>query len=120
MGMRSQKVQEALRREISEIVQREIKDPRMGFTTITKVDITKDLKNAYIYYSVLGREKEAKSTRFALQSAEGYIRKLIGERLKMRYVPEIQFRIDDSMENARKVQDILDKIKDERETDEQE
>jgi ribosome-binding factor A len=114
MGMRPERVKEALRREISQIVQKEIKDPRMGFTTITKVEISKDLKNADIYYSVLGEEGDAKRTRYALKSAEGYIRKLIGDRLGLRFVPEIRFRTDRSMEHSKKVYDILDKIKKER------
>lgn len=111
MGTRPEKVQEALRREISLIIQKDIKDPRLGFTTITKVKVSKDLKNADIYYSVLGDEKEARNTMHALSSAEGYIKKLIGDRLKMRFVPDIKFRVDRSMEHSRKIFEILDKIK---------
>lgn len=118
MGMRPKRVQEALRREISVIVQKEIKDSRMGFTTVTKVEISKDLKNATVYYSVLGTEKEKRNTKFALSSAEGYIRKLIGDRIQMRFIPEIRFKIDKSIEHSQKIFDILEKIKKEKTEDE--
>ena len=117
MGMRPERVQEAIRREVSLIIQKEIKDPRLGFVTITKVEISKDLKNAHIYYIVLGEEKEAKSSRGALISAEGYIRKLIGDRIKMKFVPEIKFKPDRSMEHTRRVYEILDNIKKEKRED---
>ncbi len=110
MGIRPGRVQEALRREISLIIHKEIKDPRLGFTTITKVEVSKDLKNARVYYSVL-EEKDAKNTMHALASAEGYIKKLIGDRLKMRFVPDIKFVVDKSMEHSRRVLEILDEIK---------
>jgi len=113
MGIRPERVQEAFRREISSIIQKEIKDPRMGFITVTKVEVSKDLKNAYVYYSVLN-QKEEMNTMHALRSSKGYIRKLVGDRIKMRYVPDITFRLDKSMENTRRVYDILDKIKKEK------
>lgn len=118
MGIRPEKVREALRREISLIIQKEIKDPRLGFTTITRVEVSKDLKNANVYYSVLGDEREAKNTMHALASAEGYIKRLIGDRLKMKFVPDIKFRVDKSMEHTRRVFEILDKIKKEGRKDE--
>lgn len=110
MGVRPERVQEALRREVSLIIQKEIKDPRLGFTTITKVEISKDLKNAHIYYSVMD-EKDAINTKHALMSAEGYIKKLIGDRLKMKFMPNIKFKADKTMEHSRRVLEILEKIK---------
>ncbi|MFH1754034.1 MAG: 30S ribosome-binding factor RbfA [Candidatus Omnitrophota bacterium] len=111
MGTRPERVQEALRREISMIVQKEIKDPRLGFITVTKVEITKDLKNAYVYYSVLGKDKDANNAKHALQSAAGFIRKLVGDRISMRYVPAITFRQDKSLEHTKRIYEILDNIK---------
>lgn len=113
MGMRPQRVQEAIKREVSLIIQKEIKDPRLGFTTITKVEVSKDLKNATIYYSVLDGE-EKKNTWHALKSAEGYIKGLIGDRINMKFVPNIRFELDKSMEHTRKVFEILDQIKKEK------
>jgi ribosome-binding factor A len=114
MGIRPERVQEALRREISLIIQKEIKDPRLGFTTITKVEISRDLKNAKVFYSVLGSEKDENNTRHALASAEGFIKKLIGDRIKMRFVPDIKFVADRSMEHQRRVFKILDDLKKEK------
>ncbi len=113
MGIRPKRVQEALRREISLIIQNDIKDPRLGFVTITKVEVSKDLKTARAYYSVFDKNKE-KKTAYALASAAGFIRSLIGDRVKMRSVPEIIFCIDKSMEQTRKVYEILDNIKKEK------
>ena len=118
MGTRPEKIREILRREISTIIQQEIKDPRIGFVTVTKVEVSKDLKYAYAYYSVMGKEKEARGTRFALMSAAGYIRKLVGDRVKIRLVPEIKFRIDKSLESTKRIYEILETIKKERENDE--
>lgn len=118
MGTRPEKVKEALRREISTIIQKEIKDPRVGFVTITRVEISKDLEHAYVYYSVMGSQKDAKNTKCALDSAAGYIRKLVAARVKMRYVPEIRFRPDKSLENTKRIYEILDSIKKEREHNE--
>lgn len=112
MRTRPQRVQEQIRREISLIVHNEVKDPRLGFVTITRVEISKDLKNAAVYYSVLN-EKEVKNTGHALSSAGGYIKGLIGERLKLRFVPNIEFKVDKSMDHTRKIYEILDKIKSE-------
>lgn len=111
MGMRPERVKEALRREVSLIVQKEIKDPRLGFITVTKVEISRDLKTAIVYYSVLGEDKDVKGTYHALKSAGGYIRKLIGDRIKMKYVPEIRFEKDKSLEHTHRVYEILDDIK---------
>lgn len=116
MSKRPAKVQEALRREISLILHKEIKDPRLGFTTITKVEITKDLKNAIVYYSVLDK-KDVMNTKHALMSSAGYIKGLIGDRIKMRVVPDIHFRLDESMEHTRRVFEILENIKKEKKED---
>lgn len=107
---RAQRVQAALKEEVSRIIHDDLKDPRIGFVTVTKVDLTADLRSAKIYYSVLGNEKNKKDTRTGLRQAKGYIRKLIGDRLKLRYTPEIAFYLDDSHEYAQRIEDIIDKI----------
>ncbi len=118
MGTRPERVQEALRREVSVIIQKEIKDPRLGFVTVTRVKISKDLKNADIYYSVLGEEKDRAQTEYALKSAGGYVRKLIGDRIKMKFVPALRFFRDRSMDHTRRVYEILDDIKKGKKSDE--
>jgi len=113
-SQRAERVQEALRQEISRIVQNEIKDPRLGFITITKVELTKDLRLARVYFSVLGEDKDKRLALKGLNSAKGYIKGLIADRVKLRLTPEIAFNIDVSEEHTRKIYDILDKIKKER------
>lgn len=105
------RVQEALRQEISKIVHGEMKDPRIGFITITKVDLTKDLRYARVYFSILGEDKDKKLALKGLNNAKGYIKGLIADRIKLRYMPEIAFAIDESLEHTKHIYDILDQIK---------
>jgi len=114
MSTRPERVQEAIRQEVSRIVQNEIKDPRLGFITITKVELTKDLRYARVYFSVLGEYKDKALAMKGLNSARGYIKGLIADRIKLRFAPEIAFAIDDSLEHTRKICDILDKLKKEK------
>ncbi len=115
MGLRHQKVITALKREISNIVHNELKDSRLGFVTIMRVDLTADLRYARVYFSVLGTEKEQKATQEALKSAKPFIRCLIAQRIKLRFVPEITFKLDRSIEYSIKIQKELDKIKEQNE-----
>jgi len=110
MRIRPGRVANAIRKEVSSIIQGELKDPRMGFTTILKVEVTPDLRMAKIYYSVLGEEKKRKSTAVALKNANGFIRTLIGDRLGLRFAPEIIFILDRSFEYREKIDRIIDKI----------
>lgn len=111
---RAERVQEALRQEISRIVHDEIKDPRLGFITITKVELTKDLRYAKVFFSVLGEMKDKTLALKGLNSAKGYIKGLVADRIKLRLVPEIAFKIDDSLEHTSQIYDILDKIRKEK------
>ena len=115
MGLRHEKVIVALKKEISNIVQYELKDSRLGFVTIMRVDLTPDLRYAKIYFSVLGQENQQKATQEALASAKPFIRRLIAQRIKLRFVPEITFKLDHSVEYSIRIQEELDKIKAERE-----
>ncbi len=111
---RPERVQEALRQEISRIVQNEIKDPRLGFLTITKVDLTRDLRYARVYFSVLGGDRDKVTALKGLNSAKGYIKGLLSDRIKLRFMPDIEFKIDESLEHTKKIHDILDKLKKEK------
>ena len=108
---RHEKVQEVVRREVSRIVLNEIKDPRLGFITVTKVEMTKDLRYAKIFFSVLGGEAEYKKTKEALESASGFIRRLIAQSIQLRFAPEISFREDKSTQYSIRIQEVLDQIK---------
>jgi ribosome-binding factor A len=108
---RVEKVAEAIREEASVILHEEIKDPRLGFITVTRVELSKDLQNATIFFSVLGKDEDYKKTKEALDSALGFIRKELAERINLRFAPEIIFREDRSSEYSVRIQEVLDEIK---------
>jgi ribosome-binding factor A len=109
--LRPERVQEALRQEISKVALEEIKDPRIGFLTITKVELTKDLRYAKVYFSVLGGAKEKALALKGLNSAKGYIKGMVADRIKLRLVPDISFRIDESIEHTKEIYDLFESIK---------
>jgi ribosome-binding factor A len=110
MGIRSDRVQVAMKKEISVILQEDIKDPRVKFITITRIDLTGNLRHAKIYFSTLGDEASRKAGEDGIQSASGFIRKLIGERLKLKYVPELSFRLDKSIEYSIGLEKTFERI----------
>ncbi len=107
---RKDKVAETLKREICGIIHDELKDPRLGFITITRVELAQDLRNAKIFFSVLGKDQEYKKTKEALDSALGFIRRLIAQRFRFRFAPEIVFYADRSGEYSVKIQEVLEEI----------
>ncbi len=116
-SQRAGRVQEAIRQEVSKILHEEIRDPRLGFLTITGVELTNDLRYARIYFSVLGEDKKKRLALKGLNSAKGHIRGLIGDRIKLRYVPDIEFKIDETLARTQHIYDLFEKIKKEREED---
>jgi ribosome-binding factor A len=108
---RLERVAQAIKKEISQIIHDELNDPRLGFITIMRVELTEDLRCAKIYFSVFGDDLRIKETKEGLASAQGYIRKLIGRRIKLRFVPEIVFKLDKSVEYSIYIQKELDRLK---------
>jgi ribosome-binding factor A len=108
---RKDKVQDAIQKEVSNILQNELKDPRLGFVTITGVEVTGDLRYAKVFYSVLGKEEDYKKSKKALDSALGFIRRLVAEKIQLRFAPEIVFKEDKSSEYSCRIQEVLDEIK---------
>lgn len=108
---RQDKVAEALKKEVSIIIHDELKDPRLGFVTVTKAEVTQDLRQAEIFFSVLGKEEDYKKTKEALDSASGFIRRLIAQRIRLRFTPEIIFKEDRSHEYSIRIQEILEEIR---------
>jgi len=108
---RVDRVTEAVRREVSTIIHDELKDPRLGFVTITRVEMSKDLRNAKVFFSVLGKEEDHAKTQEAIDSALGFIRRLVAERINLRFAPEIIFREDRSSEYSVRIQELLDEVK---------
>lgn len=109
--MRLQRVNQLIREEISLLIQRELKDPRLGFVTVTEVDVTKDLRSAKVYVSVLGSEAQLQASLEALESARGFIRNWLVPRLRMRAVPHFTFHADRSMAHAAQIQTVLEELK---------
>lgn len=99
--------------EIADILMRKIKDPRIGFVTVTGVEIAEDLKNATVFVSVYGENKS--DTFKGLKSATAFIRSELGRRMRMRFVPEILFRFDDTVERGAHIMELLRSIKEDRE-----
>ena len=100
-----------VREEISLLLQRELKDPRLGFVTVTEVDVAKDLRTAKVYVSVLGSEAELRASLSALESARGFIRNWLVPRLRMRAVPHLTFHPDRSMAHAAHIQTVLEGLR---------
>ena len=111
MGIRSDRVEGQLRKEISKILQEDIKDPRIGFVTITRIDLTKNLRYARIYFSILGDDNAKEESLKGIKSSIGYIRKLIAERMNLRYVPELYFILDNSIEYSINLEKTFERIK---------
>jgi len=104
---RSQRIQELLLEEISKLLQSGLKDPRIGFATLTRVEVSDNLKHAKIFVSVMGSEQEKIDTLEALKSAKGFIRNSLGKNLYLRYLPELEFKKDDNAEHVEKITRIL-------------
>ncbi len=100
MSRRTRQVGDLLREELDDIIRHDVKDPRVAFFTITRVDVTPDIRQANAYISVLGTDEERAGTMAALDSASGYIRRQLKPRLRMRQIPEVTFVDDRSMEYA--------------------
>ena len=110
MSDRLQKVSQAIKEEVAQILQRELKDPRMGFVTLTRVEVSPDLNHATVYYSHL-EEKGKVDTEAALKSGVSYIRKLLGNRLRIRVTPQLHFRPDPSVSESIRISKLLDNLK---------
>jgi ribosome-binding factor A len=107
---RSQRVRDLLREEIADIVIHKLKDPRIGFVTITGVDITDDLKNAIAYLSVL-KEEEKSLTLEILNAAKSFIRSELSKRVRLKTMPSLEFRLDTSIEYGSRIDKLLDEIR---------
>lgn len=111
MTRRTQQVGEMLRAELDDIIRKEVKDPRIGFFSITRVQVPTDLRSARVFVSVLGSEEERQKTIDALRQAAGYIRFHLKPRLRMRQIPELDFRDDRSMEYAQEISEVLAEVR---------
>jgi ribosome-binding factor A len=107
---RTRRIGELIQAELSEIILRELKDPRIGFVTITGVDVTPDLRHADVFISVLGSKRERDASLAALQNSAGFLRKELAGRIEMKYFPDLKFKIDPSIEAGMKIDKIIRKL----------
>lgn len=106
-GKRLERVNQLVKEELSRVLQRELKDPRLGFVSITEIDVSPDLRTAKVYVSVLGSEAQWASSFRALESARGFMRSWLRRHLDLRATPDLLFKPDRSMEHAARMQVLL-------------
>ncbi len=109
VGKRPDRVSEEFREVLAEEIPR-LKDPRVGFVTVTGVNVTPDLRRATVYYTVMGDESQRKATRAGLRSARGHLRAVLGHEVRLKFLPEIVFEEDESIEHVERVDELLRKI----------
>ncbi|NSL51140.1 30S ribosome-binding factor RbfA [Calidifontibacillus erzurumensis] len=114
-NIRPTRVGEQMKKELSDIISRKIKDPRIGFVTVTDVQVSGDLQIAKVYITVLGDEEAKQNTLTALAKANGFIRSEIGKRIRLRKTPEIFFEFDESIEYGNRIETILEQLQKEKE-----
>ncbi|MCF6137151.1 30S ribosome-binding factor RbfA [Pseudalkalibacillus berkeleyi] len=114
-NVRANRVAEQMKKELGEIIGQKIKDPRVGFVTVTAVEVTGDLQQATIFISVFGDDDEKANTLAGLAKATGFIRSEIGKRIRLRKTPEILFQFDHSIEYGNRIETLLGEINDNRE-----
>lgn len=110
-SQRAQRVAETIHKEISSLLIKGLKDPRIGFVTITSVDVTSDLRQARIYYTLMGSQESRAETQAGLDSCSSYIRQQLGRQLRLRFIPEIHFEYDASFDYGQKIEKLLSEIK---------
>jgi ribosome-binding factor A len=110
MSQRTDRLDSQIRQELMDLLQREMKDPRLGFATITRVETAHDLGHARVWVSVLGTDLERERTMDALRVATPWLRRKLGERLSLRHVPELTVREDDSIESGDRVLRIIQEL----------
>ncbi len=112
MSMRQEKVQEQLVHEISDLIRRELRDPRLGFVTVTGAEVTRDLRYAKVFVSVMGDETARKQSLKALNSAVGLLRGEFARRAHLRVAPELEFRFDEGIERGQRIFELLHSVED--------
>ncbi len=107
---RAFRLAETIKAEVSQIIREEIKDPRLGFVTVTDVEVADDLRYAKVFVSIMGEEDDVKNSMDVLTRAAGYVRSELGKILTLRYVPEISFKYDQSIEHGAHISKLLREV----------
>lgn len=108
MSQRTDRVEDLLRGELAAIIQREMRDPRVQLATVAGVTVSRDLGHAEVRISTLGEESARRDTLMALERAKGFIRKLLARRVRLRTVPELEFKLDRGAEHSQRISEILE------------
>jgi ribosome-binding factor A len=111
MTTRQEKLVGLLKEEVSEILRREIKDPRLGFFTIIDAEISSDLRHAKVFVSIMGTEEERKQSMEVLKHAQHFVRQEFGKRVRMKVLPDIQFLKDETVDKGVRMLELLEEIK---------
>lgn len=106
-GKRVDRVGELIRNELGNAIVRNLRDPRVGFVTVTRVEVSTDLHYAKVFYSVIGNEKKRKETHEALNHARGFLQRDLAKELNLRYTPHLEFHLDDTLERSIEIEGIL-------------
>lgn len=114
MSKRTEQVGDEIQRILGEVIQYEIKDPRVGFATVTGVTVTPDLLRANVRISVMGDDAERSATMQALERAKGFLRRRVGDELTLRQVPELRLHLDTSLDHAMRINELLREVDQER------
>ncbi len=110
-GQRTQQLADRIKVIVAEMLERRVKDPRLGFLTVTDVRLSGDNQHASVFYTVLGDEKAAADTAAALTSATGLLRSEVGKQLRLRHTPSLEFFLDAVPESARQIDELLERAK---------
>ncbi|WP_455662781.1 30S ribosome-binding factor RbfA [Pradoshia sp.] len=110
MSLRSTRVGEQMKKELSDILGRKLKDPRVGFVTVTDVEVSGDLQQAKVFISVLGDADKREDTLKGLEKAKGFIRSELGQRIRLRKTPELFFEFDESIDYGNRIESLLHQI----------
>ncbi len=110
MTQRTERIDELLRQEIGQALEREVTDPRIGFVTVTDVETSPDLAKARVWVSVIGTPEQRKESLAALRKAMPFVRHSVGSKIRLRRIPEFEVRLDDTAERGTRVMHILDEL----------
>lgn len=112
---RTLRVGELIKREIADILCREIRNPKVGFVTVSDVEVTSDLRNALVRVSVLGDDEHRQESLRSLNAATGFIQKELSSRIRLRYMPKLNFQLDTSIDHSMRIAELLSEIRESRE-----